>query len=197
VSRYIAHFRLAPSSPGACPGSGAWPARFSRRRTSREPGRDMVSERLPSPCLRPTRRRRVGCGSLWPPGVGRGTHGPSGVDPRGAPRRMTRFWVKTWVEPGGGRPNNTTNRRSHGAFYIYRSKRPAGFISGYFRCTRPAGQANSTDAEARRVQPRSHHNTPRDARFPATPWEPEGCAAISRALRPRPGSGSYATIGST
>lgn len=35
-------------------------------------------------------------------------------------------WIKTWVEPGGGRPDNTTNRRSRGAFYIYRSKRAAG-----------------------------------------------------------------------
>ncbi len=70
------------------------------------------------------------------------------------------------------------------------------------------GAANSTDAEARRVQhpgtvhvretsaTGSQHNEPRDAGFPATPWEPEGCAAINRALRPRPGSGSYATIGS-
>ena len=60
-------------------------------------------------------------------------------------------------------------------------KRPAGFISGYFRCTRPAGQANTTDAEARRMQhpgtvhmretsaTRSQHNEPRDAGFPATP----------------------------
>ena len=27
----------------------------------------------------------MGRGSPWPPGVGRGTHNPSGVDPRGAP----------------------------------------------------------------------------------------------------------------
>jgi hypothetical protein len=104
---------------------------------------------------------------------------------------MTRFWVKTWVEPGGGRPKNTTNRAPCGAFYIRRSQRPAGLISGYFRCTRPAGQANSTDAEARRVQhpgtvhvretsaTRSQHNEPRDAGFPATPREPEVCAAIT------------------
>jgi hypothetical protein len=101
---------------------------------------------------------------------------------------MTRFWVKTWVEPGGGRPKNTTNRRSRGAFYIYRSKRPAGFISGISGAHVRRGQANSTDAEVRRVQhpgtvhvretsaTLSQHNKPRDAGFPATPWEPEGVA---------------------
>jgi hypothetical protein len=33
--------------------------------------------------------------------VGRGTHSPSGVDPRGAPRRMTRFWARPGLNPAG------------------------------------------------------------------------------------------------
>ena len=160
------------------------------------------------PMSRPTRRRRVGCGSLWPPGVGRGTHSPSCVDPRGAPRRMTRFWVKTWVEPGGGRPNNTTNRRSRGAFYIYRSKRPAGFISGISGAhvrrgrqtvlmPKPAA-CNIPELFTCAKPPRHAPNTTSRGMLASRPRRgSQSCAAINKALRPRPGSGSYATIGST
>jgi hypothetical protein len=93
---------------------------------------------------------------------------------------MTRFWVKTWVEPGGAGKTIRPNGAPSGAFHIYRSKRPAGFISGYSGAHVRRGQANSTDAEARRVQhpgtvhvrepsaTRSYHNKPRDTGFPAT-----------------------------
>lgn len=63
------------------------------------------------------------CGSLWPQGVGRGKQAP-GVDPRDAPRRMTRFCVKTWVEPGGGRPNRF--QEALGANESPRLRSPAG-----------------------------------------------------------------------
>ena len=186
------HGSRAPHSPTTSPHEPLYP--------SADLPRECNSDR--------SRRRRVGCGSPWPPGLGRGTHSPSGVDPRGAPRRMTRFWVKTWVEPGGGRRNNTTNRCSLWRVLHIQIKRPAGFISGFsgahdrrgrqtvlmpkpaaccipelFTCAKPPRQARKTTSRGMLA------SRPRRGR-------PEGCAAISRALRPRPGSGSYATIGS-
>lgn len=52
---------------------------------------------------------------------------------------MTRFWVKTWVEPGGGRPNNTTNRRSLWRVQHIQIKAPRRFHIKYFRCNTSGG----------------------------------------------------------
>ena len=101
-----------------------------------------------------SRRRRVGCGSLWPPGSGAARIAPRRRSERRAPPD-DEVLVKTWVEPGGAgqtiRPIGAPCARSRYADQI-QIKAPRRFHIGVFPLHSSGGAGNSTDAEARRMQ---------------------------------------------